>query len=363
MKNLLLLISFLLCSCSTTSVISTDYVNVNEDYAESDFFSSYTYIRLKASLPMISEISDLRMSDDKIFVSDKTSKLFVFSTQGDFIISLDKRGHGSNEYVETSDFDIKNDTIYILSRPQKKIFVYSINGNHIDTYELNDYYNGLRILSNNRICLASANSNNQNYNYIVYDIQKKSYINKFVPFTKNESMLLSCYHPFLGCIDDTMYINNPFSTEITELHDTEIGWTKSYVFNTEEQLPETTSDFTFEQLQKEFSNKRVVRNLLFYTKTRDFEYIGYELFGEYGLSFYLTQISKTNGSKTMMALNDIDKDFPYISLPYCTKSYSLISAMSAASILNIEHNYNLSKFSSEGLKDSDNPVIFIHKLK
>lgn len=363
MKNLLLFVSLLLCSCSTTSVISTDYINVNEDYPESDFFSSYIYIRLKASSPMISEISDIRMSDDKVFVSDKTSKLFVFSTQGDYINTLDRRGHGSNEYVKISDFDINNDTIYILSRPQKKIFVYSINGNHIETYELNDYYNGLRLLSNNRICLASANSNDQSYNYIIYNIRTKRYMEKFMPFSNNESMLLNSYHPFLGCIEDTLYINNPFTTEITELCGMEIGWTKSYSFNTEVRLPETTSDYPFEQLEKEFCNKRVVKNLLLYSKTKDYEYIGYELFGDYGLSFYLSQISNVKDSKTMMSLNDIDKNFPYISLPCHTKNHSLISAMSASRILNIEKNYNLSKFSSDGLKDSDNPIIFIHKLK
>lgn len=364
MKNIFFFLLLAFWSCSTTSDITTSLINVNEDYPESEFFSSYTYVKLQPSNPMITEISDIRMSNDRIYVTDKTSKLFVFSKEGKFLNVLDKRGHGSNEYVEITDFDIKNDTIYVLSRPQKKIYVYSYDGKQVNTFELNDYYSGLRLMSNDRFCLASANSNSQKFDYIIYDMRKEAYTDKFIPFSNDESFLLSSYHPFLGHINDTLYINKPFSMEVTELRSTEIGWEKKYAFNTKVQLPEVTSEYTFEQLQKEFVNKRVVKNLLLYSKTRDYEYIGYELFGNYGLSFYLTQINNiTKDKKTMMSLNDIDKSYPYVSLPCYIDNQSLISAMSAASILNIELNYNLSKFKSEGLKEADNPVIFIHKLK
>lgn len=156
MKNIFFFLLLALCSCSTTSDITTNHINVNEDYPESEFFSSYTYVKLQPSNPMITEISDIRMSNDRIFVTDKTSKLFVFSKEGKFLNVLDKRGHGSNEYVEITDFDIKNDTIYVLSRPQKKIYVYSYDGKQVNTFELNDYYSGLRIMSNDRFWLTIA---------------------------------------------------------------------------------------------------------------------------------------------------------------------------------------------------------------
>ena len=202
-----------------------------------------------------------------------------------------------------------------------------------------------------------------NFSYLIYDVRTKTYTNRYLPFSRNESMLVSCYHPFLGRAGDTLYINNPYSTVITELRGKEIGWTKSYSFNTKEQLPDMPSDYTFEQLHKDYANKRTVRNLSLYCRTDAYEYIGYELFGEYGLSFYLTQIDKADASKTMMSLNDIDKNFPYISLPCSVKGKSLVSAMSASRILNLEKNGKLSKFKSEGLQDSDNPVVFIHHLK
>lgn len=363
MKYILLFAFIALCSCSTTSGLSSHYINVEEDYPEKEFFSSYACVRLSPSTPMISEICDLRISDDKMFVSDKTSKVFVFTMKGDFLNVLDKRGRGPNEYIEISDFDIDNDKIYVLSRPQKRVYVYSSDCHHLDTYELNDYYNGLRILSDGNLCLASANCNDQQYNYLIYDVRTKTYTNRYLPFSRNESMLVSCYHPFLGRAGDTLYINNPYSTVITELCGKEIGWTKSYSFNTKKQLPDMPSDYTFEQLHKDYANKRTVRNLSLYCRTDAYEYIGYELFGEYGLSFYLTQIDKTDASKTMMSLNDIDKNFPYLSLPCSVKGKSLVSAMSASRILNLEKNGKLSKFKSEGLQDSDNPVVFIHHLK
>lgn len=166
----------------TTSDIATSYINADEDYPESEFFSSYTYVKLQPSNPMITEISDIRMSNDRIFITDKTSRLFIFSKKGEFINALDKRGHGSNEYVEITDFDIKNGIIFILSRPQKKVYIYSEEGNNIKTLELNDYYSGLRIMSDDRLCLASANSNSQKFDYIIYNMRKQAYTNKLIPF-------------------------------------------------------------------------------------------------------------------------------------------------------------------------------------
>ena len=85
MKYILLFAFIALCSCSTTSGLSSHYINVEEDYPENEFFSSYACVRLSPSTPMISEICDLRISDDKMFVSDKTSKVFVFTMKGDFL--------------------------------------------------------------------------------------------------------------------------------------------------------------------------------------------------------------------------------------------------------------------------------------
>lgn len=364
MKKIIYILScFILCACASNVTVSTDYVNVEEDYPEDKFFSDYSYIRLRNSEPMISQITGLRMHEDKLFILDKTSKLFVFSVNGKFLNVIDKRGHGPSEYVTVSDYDVKDGIVYILSRPQKKVFTYTYDGEHINTYVLNDYYNGLRVMSNDRFCLASENSNNQKYNFEIYNIRKNAYTAKFSPFSRNESMLFSGSRSFLCRDNDTLYVCNPFATEVIEIKGEQSGETWRYIFNTKEQLPENISDFSFEQLHKQYANKPVVKNLLMYCRTSKYEYIGYELFGKYGLSFFLTKVKKDGSKETMMALNDINKKFPYISSPFDVKGNKIISSMPASSIITIENEYHLSKFKSMGIKDDDNPVVFLHTLK
>ncbi len=362
-KFIYILVSIILCSCVSNVTVLTDYVNVNEDCPKDSFFSDYSYIRLGKSEPMISQVNDLRMNNDKLFILDKTSKVFIFSTNGEFFNVIDKRGHGSSEYITVSDYDVKDGFIYILSRPQKKVFTYTYKGEHINTYVLNDYYNGLRVMSNDRLCLASENSNDQKYNFVIYDIKKRSYTARFSPFSKNESMLFSSSHPFLGRNNDTLYVCNPFSTEVIEIKGQKSGKTKEYSFNTQEQLPDNISDYTFEQLQKKYTNKPVVKSLSLYCKTSRYEYIGYKLFGKYGLSFFLTKIKENGTTETMMSLNDINKKFPYVSSSYDVVGNKIISSMPASSIITIEKEYHLSKFKSLGIKDDDNPVVFLHTLK
>lgn len=362
-KYIYLFVCLVLCACASNVTVVTDYVNVNEDCPEDTFFSDYSYIRLRKSEPMISQIKDLRMCNDKLFILDKTSKLFIFSTDGEFINVIDKRGHGPNEYIVVTDYDIMDSTVYVLSRPQKKVYTYSFTGEQKGTYKLNDYYNGLRVMSSDRFCLASENSNDQKYNFVIYDVKKNSYAAKFSPFTKNESMLFSGSHSFLGRNKDTLYVCNPLSTEVTEIKGEKSGETKKYSFNTKEQLPDDISEFTFEQVHKKYTNKPVVKNLSLYCKTLNFEYIGYELFGKYGLSFFLTKIKGDGTTETMMILNDINKNFPYVSSPYDVVGNKIVSVMPASSIITIENEYNLSRFKSIGITDDDNPIVFLHTLK
>lgn len=353
----------LLVSCTNNKDLATFSVNVDEDCQETDFFSDYSYVRLSDSEPMISQIKDVRLYSDKIYVLDKTEKILIFSKEGRFISTIDKLGHGANEYVEISDFDILDKSVYVLSSTLKTIFEYDENGNPLNKYELNDCYSGMRLMKPHVFLLASANCNHQKFNFLIYDSQKESYESRFVPFEKNESMTMDYYHPFVGREGDVWYVTNPFTTEIMELTEESAQPYRDYAFNTPEQIPDNVASFTFEQLDEMFTNKRVVRNISFFCATKEYEYIGYELFGDFGLSFHLTQVGNEGKAKTMMALNDINENFPYFSTPMSLSGSTFVSAMNAIQILSIEKGYNLNKFTSMGVKEENNPIIFFHTLK
>ncbi len=358
----ILLLAFF-TSCANLRDLSTSSIGVDEDSPETDFFSDYSYVRLSDSDPMISQVKDIRLSENKIYVLDKTEKIFIFSKEGQFVSVIDKVGHGANEYVEVSDFDVSDGSVYVLSSTLQAILEYDEKGNSLNRYELQDSYEGMRLMKPHVFLLASANCNHQKYNFVIYDSQKKSYENRFVPFDRNESVTFSSYRPFVGRDGNVWYVTNPFSTEIMELTDKDVQHYRSYTFNTPEQIPDNAAGFTFNQLDEMLTNKRVVRDISFFCRTKDYEYIGYELFGDFGLSFYLTQINDKGETKTMMALNDIDKHFPYFSMPNSLNGSTFVSSMNILQILSIERGYNLNKFTSMNVKEDDNPVIFFHTLK
>ena len=169
-------------------------------------------------------------------------------------------------------------------------------------------------------------------------------------FDRTESYTSDTYHPFVGQQGDTLLITNPFRTDIKMLAHGQSTPLCTFRFNTEE-------------LAQMTKHKPVVHNIALACATCDARYTGYEMFGEYGLSYLLTRIKADGSTQNMTIMNNPEPNFPYLSAPVCASDGQLVSVMPAYMLLQTEKAYGLNQFTSAGLKPTDNPVIFLHRLR
>ena len=128
-------------------------------------------------------------------------------------------------------------------------------------------------------------------------------------------------------------------------------------------MPANQQEYTFEELAQMTKHKPVVHNIALACATCDARYIGYEMFGECGLSYLLTRIKADGSTQNMTIMNNPEPNFPYLSAPVCASDGQLVSVMPAYMLLQTEKAYGLNQFTSAGLKPTDNPVIFLHRLR
>lgn len=360
----ILLLLLAACSQQKKGSVLTTSVDVTQDLSADSFITGYSYIQLgSVTSPMLSEVRDMRFHGDNIYILDSAGRIFTFSNTGHFTNVLDSMGTGKEQYVTADAFDITDAGIFVLCRPQQQIQQYSLQGKHVHTFKLNDYYLDFRILPDSTIILASGNINRRMNNFITYDIASQNIIHESDPFERTESLIPATYRPFIGQHDSKLYVTDPFCTKVKVLDKGNIHTLKSYTFNTPEQLPQNIQEYTFDELAQMTKHKSVVRNISLYYSTAESEYIGYELFGKCGLSYIITRSNTIGTSQSFTIMNNPEPKFPYLSAPLCVQEGKLASILPAYAILQIEQAYETKTFTSKGMHATDNPVIFLHKLR
>ncbi|MDD7657947.1 MAG: 6-bladed beta-propeller [Prevotellaceae bacterium] len=360
--TLLLLIAA--CTQQHQDGSQTVRVNVDEDLPADSFISQYSFIQLDSvTSPMVSQVRDIRLLDSLIFILDDAGRIFTFSSEGRHLATLDSLGMGSGQYATADAFDITKAGIYVLSRPQKRIMQYSFDGHLTRICPVHDYYLGFRVQADSMVVLASGNCNNRKANFITMEMSTQKFKHEAEHFDRTESYTSDTYHPFVGQQGDTLLITNPFRTDIKMLAHGQSTPLCTFRFNTEEQMPANQEEYTFEELAQMTKHKPVVHNIALACATCDARYIGYEMFGEYGLSYLLTRIKADGSTQNMTIMNNPEPNFPYLSAPVCASDGQLVSVMPAYMLLQTEKAYGLNQFTSAGLKPTDNPVIFLHRLR
>lgn len=132
MKELLFLtFSILLCSCNKTRIeekvidvlISPDSELTNI----SEISTNVEYVPLQTSEnSIIRYISDLKQTHNGLFVRSNTNEVFYFDNSGNYLFKLSRIGRGPEEYENIYDFDVTDNSDFLLVLTRNRIQFYRI---------------------------------------------------------------------------------------------------------------------------------------------------------------------------------------------------------------------------------------------
>lgn len=356
----------LICSaCTPHTTEQTDYVEVDVKTLSplSTIFDGYRHVRLQTpDSCIIRSIDKIIPTDSMLFIQD-ASTIFICDYDGKFLKKIDKQGHGKGEYLKINDFDVHGNLLWILDSQLSKLRSYTFEGTFVREYTLPDTYHSLRMQPNGNAFLCAQQSNDDLYNFVLYDTSKKCVISRLANFKMNQSCTESSFHDFIGQNADTLIVANRFDNTVYNLTTDNYSPRMAFTFNTDEQLPKDSEHQDYSQLMELTQFKNVVKHPYIYHHDPSQIILGYYLFDDYGDSYYLTRIAADGTQSTSRLLATIDNDFPYASPIITQYGNEFVSFLQAAQILNIEKYAKIDMFTSAGLDKSDNPVIFFHHIR
>lgn len=366
------LIIFLFCSLIACNQATKQenkksiFIDPTEQVSASDLFCGYQYVALETKDDnLISKINKIQIDsdNDRIYVMDQErATVFVFDMHGKFINKIQRQGRAPEEYSSLEDFVIYKSDIYCLAR-SGKINCYSEKGDFLCGYKLDNWYNNFVILNDSLMYLYSENSNNKNFNFILYDYKNDTYLKEFDPFPKNQNFLFQ-KTPF-NQIGDSLFITKPFDLTVYQLDENKmISW-NSFSFNTPDKIPDNYKEMNTESLNLDLRGKSLVKRLDNITKIKNTIWIAYEIF--YPDLGYRSLISSydldTKVGKTFRSGDDIDPQIPYIFNPLSFYKDQLITYFPAIAALDIAKRYSLDTFKNDTIQETDNPILFFNQLK
>ena len=153
----------LLCSCGAkeeyyidNNTLDIDTIVSEEKAWLSSIYKSVKVIPLDNSEIVLSDIVKIQVSNNFIYVLDKTQQLYMFNNDGLFLRKIGNKGGGLGEYTDISDFTIDYDRgyIYALEFRAQAIYTYNLlTGNFIGSTRLNNENYISRHLQYNNQCI------------------------------------------------------------------------------------------------------------------------------------------------------------------------------------------------------------------
>lgn len=337
-------------------------INVEQDDSYDSFFQKeYQAIPLETSDDvLVGEIEKIQLTNDHIYVFDKEQKtIFTFDLKGNFERKYCHIGQGEGEYPYLSDFEVYGNHLYILSRFNKCIYVYTLDDKYVKEIDTAEWYEKFRILDNNHLLLYSDYSNNILYNFILFDYQKEEIEDKYLPFKQNESFSLA-HKAFHEDAKGGILLSQLYDYNIYQITDRGINRLCMLSFNTADHIPEKAEEQSLYQLHNSLKGKSVVKFLDCITLKDSTVYFTYRL-------DYKTNIAKVdlNTGAVKNTQMKIVEEFPFAFLgPLMFWKANAISVCDAESVIRMSDTPFPSDKTPDGLlHEDDNPVIFIRELK
>lgn len=367
MKVIIFIFLVILSSCSTKSQQSDVCitVDINNNVTPSSFFKEYRYISLETTEDnLIAQIDKIQLDSNRIYAMDnKGFSIFIFDRTGRYINKIQKHGRASDEYISLEDFVVYRSDIYCLSRINKKINVYSENGDFLKNYKLDNWYNNFAILNDSLMYLFSEDSNDKLFNFILYDYKNDIYLKEFDSFKKNQSYMFRM-SPFNFSFGKCL-VTKQFDNTVYSLDEEGITPIFTFLFNTEDKIPENYKDMPTEELAQFLRGKSIVKRLKYVALSQESLSLVYDIYYDgLGLRYHITSVDlKTHITRTHRFYDELYPEFPFLSNPLGFHEDCFVTCSSAISAIDIAKQLSLDIFQNDSLKETDNPVLFFLKMK
>lgn len=373
-KLLYFLFLFVLCSCSkkqnklnninSEHTISIDLkeVLVSKNLLCNEIIEIQDVVCLDTNdSVLVSDIMKFEFYKNKIYVKDNTEQFFIFDNRGNFINKIFELGRGPNQYSEITDFSIYGDKIVIYDSEISKLLFYDLNGNYLNSKQINwgaehlSFYNDSILLFSNS--LSSSNL------LLIYDINRDIICDSFIKHRDEYSCIL--FQNF------TNYKKSIYYTHYTS----QILYEVLTINNEFNVIPKYYVDFGKNNLnvdEMEYSSffkanvpSPSMATIDYFLETDNYIYLSVncdEIFEE-TINIYISKsdnkIYYTHSSNKKMNLiivpetTDSDDNFICIISP---EDFNY-------SDLNIDKLPLDNRSKIKELKDTDNPVLILYKLK
>lgn len=190
------------------------------DFEIKDILENIRYILLENKTEcLFSEINKLIIENDRIYILDMygTKSLLVFDISGKFLHKIGGVGEGPGEYTRYINFDVYDDTVYVLDLSNNKMLIFDKNGNYIkfvrSSFKFSDFY----ILEQKNFLLSLYHEDNSNSNKVAVTDDMKKRETAYFSFPtehKDNKGNSRSFQPFRGKIaymypvSDTLYVFN-----------------------------------------------------------------------------------------------------------------------------------------------------------
>lgn len=368
LRFLIYVVSLVLCviSCQTRQEDDMKGIPVvmNTNAGIENFLANMDMVCLETNENcLLGNITKVCMDEECYYLTDEFKhSVFLFAKSGAYISKISQYGSGPNEYLELSDFEVKNGQIFILSNPNKKILVFDKMGECLKTIRLNDWYHHLAV-EKDRILLHSGKSNNQYYNIVTIDYNG-NILDKYLPFKENNNFRYK-ESPFKNKDNGKYLLTFPFDGRIVSLTDGKCVYKYKIDFETQVMFSDEDLDkLTFEEIRKRSLYKNCMKRInsiseqgrdnLFLVTTAYYN-------GE-GERQALCKINVKDGSYKFYKIGEkLETEYPYLSNIIKIegdKMYSFILPSLKKTI-----DIHLGKKSKSEVDEDANPILCVYTIK
>lgn len=361
---------FILPACSHQQAGRPDRsysVDINVIAPIEEFVSSYDgMLPLETNdESLISQVDKVVVQNDVVYVMDYSQRCIQMfdRSSGKWLGKIDKTGRGPGEYLYLDDFDVIDSKIYILSHASRKLNVYTSAGECVFTVDTPDRYSKLKVVSESMIWFCAQQSNNGNYNYVLFDPGTGMIVCQFGPFPENASYLDSAANPFCGGEGDVLYTANIFDNRVFSLSVTGYEPFFSIDMNLADAitLEELDSKNPYE-LYEAYRYKECLRQIKYVWSSEESLYlVTYGFFNELALRYSLVKVDLATGKSKFHRLNDeFDRDIPFLGQIVGVDDHTLISVSDAYTVCMNRDCYRLKGF--DGIREDQNSILFFHTI-